>query len=224
MDSSAETKITIAARNSKLSHAQVWEVFFALSVKHNVSFMPTWVETSGDKDKKTSLRNLGKTDFFTKEVDALVLASKCRIAVHSAKDLPDSIPQGLKIIALTIGQDPSDALVLRENDTLSSLKSGARIGTSCLRREEIIQTLRSDLECVDIRGTIEERLAKLDGFEVDGVVMAEAALIRLQLNRNRLRLQGDTAPLQGQLAILAREEDVEMQELFSFLDVRQEVL
>jgi hydroxymethylbilane synthase len=195
MDSSAEKKITIAARNSKLSHAQVWEVFFALSVKHHVSFVPTWV-------------------------DALVLEKKCRIAVHSAKDLPDPIPQGLKIIAITKGEDPSDALVLRANETLSTLKPGARIGTSCVRREEMVQALKSDLTCVDIRGTIEERLAKLDRFEVDGVVMAEAALIRLQLNPNRLPLQGDTAPLQGQLAILAREEDIEMQELFAVLDIR----
>lgn len=222
MDLSAEKKITVAARGSKLSQAQVWEVFFTLIALHpNLSFAPTWVETSGDKDKKSSLRDIGKTDFFTKEVDALILEKKCRIAIHSAKDLPDPIPQGLKVVAITKGQDPSDVLVLRENETLSTLAKGARIGTSCVRREEMVNALKPDLQCVDIRGTIEERLAKLDHFEVDGVVMAEAALIRLKLNaRNRIALAGDAAPLQGQLAIVGREEDEEIQELFSFLDVR----
>lgn len=205
-------EIPVAARASKLSRAQFQEVANALP---HISFTPVFVETSGDLDLKTSLRSLGKSDFFTKEVDALLLSGVCRIAIHSAKDLPDPLPKGLALIALTAGVDPADALVLREGEALETLPSGARIGTSCERREKSVLALRSDLQCVDIRGTIERRLELLDTGEVDGVVMAEAALIRLGLtHRNRMRLEGETAPLQGKLAIVAREEDLEMRQLF----------
>jgi hydroxymethylbilane synthase len=175
------------------------------------------VETTGDLDQKTSLRTLEKTDFFTKEIDALLLKGECRLAIHSAKDLPDPLPKGLALAALTRGVDPSDALVVRE----VPLKRGARIGTSSLRREERVRALSLNLECVDIRGTIEQRLELLDSGEVDGVVIAEAALIRLGLTeRLRLPLPGPTAPLQGQLAVIVQSEDHEMKGIFSIIDAR----
>jgi hydroxymethylbilane synthase len=217
-----ELSIHVGARSSKLSKIQVSEVFFTLFPFYPlISFSPIWVESSGDKDKKTSLRTLGKTDFFTKEIDEMLLQKKCRIAIHSAKDLPDPLPKGLQLIALTKGLDSSDCLVLRKNETLDTLAPKAKIGTSCIRREQMIKSLREDLECVDIRGTIEERLTKLNEKQIDGVVMAEAAIIRLcLLHLNRIPLKGETAPLQGQLAVLAREEDDEMKEIFSTIDAR----
>jgi len=215
--------IEVAARSSSLSRAQVDEVLRELqSVHSEVDFIAHWIETTGDKDLKTSLRNLEKSDFFTKEVDECLLLGKCRIAIHSAKDLPDPLPKGLDMIALTQGVDPSDSLVLREGETLTSLPLGAKIGTSCLRREETIKRLRPDLCCVDVRGTINRRLFLVDSKELDGVVMAEAALIRLKLTgRNRIPLAGETAPLQGKLAILAKKEDKEMKALFSCIDSRK---
>ncbi len=164
---------------------------------------------------------MGKTDFFTREIDALVLNKTCRIAIHSAKDLPEHIPDGLKIVAITRGIDPSDSLVLREYDTLESLKPGSIIATSSLRREEIVKTLRNDLCFRDLRGTIHKRLELLQNGEADGVVIAEAALLRLKLScLNRIRLPGATTEFQGQLAILARNDDEEMEALFSPLDSR----
>lgn len=209
--------VKIAARASKLSQAQVWEVLRELKGFHpQINFDPIWVETTGDKDQQTSLRTQDKTDFFTREIDALLLSGQCRIAIHSAKDLPDPLPKGLVLVALTKGVDPSDALVLRDGDTLKNLPPQARIGTSSLRREEMIKRLRTDLQCIDIRGAIEKRLSLLDSRAVDGVIVAEAALIRLGLTRrNRLRLPGITAPLQGRLAIVARKGDSEMQEFFA---------
>jgi hydroxymethylbilane synthase len=186
-----------------------------------IAFEPIWVETTGDKDLKTSLRALEKTDFFTKEIDALQKSGGCRISIHSAKDLPDPLPAGLTLVALTKGVDPSDSIVLRDNETLDSLPMGAKIGTSSARREKNIDDLRSDLECVDIRGNIQRRLALLDEGVVDGVVMAEAALIRLKLtHRTRTALPGERAELQGQLAVLALEGDEEMRVLFECIDVR----
>lgn len=215
--------IKIAARSSLLSRAQVEEVLKELRCFYpSVAFDPIWVETTGDKDLETSLRTLGPTNFFTKEIDVLQLEGKCHISIHSAKDLPDPLPKGLTMVALTKGVDPSDVIVLRDNESFEGLQKGAKIATSSLRREENVYLLRKDVICVDIRGSILERLRQLDERFVDAVVMAEAALIRLQLTmRNRIPLPGERALLQGQLAVLAREEDKKMEQLFACLDVRE---
>lgn len=206
-------EIVVGARASPLSRVQVAELLRELQLTHpDTYFRPIYVNTTGDNDRKTSLRDLDKTDFFTRELDEMVLNQECRIAIHSAKDLPDPLPQGLKLIALTKGVDPSDSLVLREKERLDSITT---VATSSARREESVRALRCDLKFVDIRGTILERLDQLYTNIVDGVVIAEAALIRLGLiHLNRLSLPGETAPLQGRLAVLAREEDMEMHSLF----------
>ncbi len=214
--------ITVGARGSPLSRAQMQEVLEELRLHHpHIGFEPIWVETMGDRDLKTSLRSLEKTNFFTKEIDELQLLGGCRISIHSAKDLPSPLPKGLQLIALTKGVDPSDSVVLKHGMTLENLPQGAKIGTSSERREKNIKELRSDFVCVDIRGNIKQRLSLLDQGIVDGLVIAEAALIRLNLtDRKRIPLPGERAHLQGQLAILALEEDEEMQTLFQSIDTR----
>lgn len=213
-------KVRVGARGSNLSKAQVCEVFE--EIKHffpELLFLPVWVETTGDRDLRTSLKTLDKTDFFTKEIDEMLINRQVDIGVHSAKDLPEPLRAGLVIAAITKGLDPSDSLVLREGESIESLPSGALIGTSSARREETIKQLRQDLVCGDIRGTIEKRLEQLDQKKVDGVIVAECALLRLKLHdRNRIHLQGPTAPLQGQLAIVVREEDHKMRELFGTIN------
>lgn len=214
--------ITVAARKTPLSKAQVTEVLEELSRHHpEVEFMCILAETQGDKDLKTSLRTLGKSDFFAKEVNDLVLDNTCEVSIHSAKDLPHPLPEGLNVIALTKGVDSSDSLVLRPGETLQGLKAGSVIATSSERREEIVRSLRADLTFVDIRGPIHQRLAQLDSGSADGVVVAEAALIRLNLTHlNRIRLPGDTVPGQGQLAVVARMDNSEMAALFATIDSR----
>lgn len=215
-------KILIGARGSKLSRAQVEEVQSEL-MRHvpGVQFQPIWIETKGDKDLKTSLRTLERTDFFTKEIDEMQLKKLCRIAIHSAKDLPQPLKEGLVIAALTKGLDPSDSLVLRKGESLETLKRGAKIATSSLRREKNILSLRSDLQCVDIRGSIETRLKQLDEEQVDGLIVAECALIRLGLTHlNHIPLPGEIAVGQGQLAVIACAGDYEMIELFKCIDSR----
>ena len=204
--------VKIGARDSKLSHAQVDEVLQELRIFHpHLQFHPVWLKTTGDLDLKTSLRTLDKTDFFTKELDEMLLKGDLQVAIHSAKDLPEPLPPGLKIIALTKGVDPSDSLVFN----LDTLPMGAKIGTSSERREKELLKWRSDLKCVDVRGSVDKRLELLDAGELDGLVVAEAALIRLKLaHRKRVRLECETVPLQGRLAVVAREEDAEMGELF----------
>lgn len=165
---------------------------------------PIFVETYGDLDQQTSLRHLDKTDFFTREVDALVLAGLADIAIHSAKDLPANIPSGLKCIAISKGVDPRDVLVLRPEE---HLPQNGIVGSSSVRRDTAVKMLFPEVSCRDIRGTIESRLSQLFSGKFDGVVMAEAALIRLGLtHHNRIYLPGDTTPLQGRLAIIGRAD------------------
>ncbi len=212
--------LTVAARSSRLSRAQVAEVLQELrtlnSAYASFNFIPCWTETRGDRDLLTPLRHLDKTDFFTDTVDRMVVEGHCRIAIHSAKDLPDVLPKELEIVAITKGVDSSDSLVFPQ-----TLSSQPRVGVSCHRREEAVKKLYPEAQCRDIRGTIDHRLAQLQEGHFDAVVIAEAALIRLELTHlNRMRLDCTTAPLQGQLAIVARAGDRQMQELFGGMDVR----
>lgn len=182
----------IGARSSPLSRAQVEEV----KQEFGIDFDVIWVETTGDLDKQTSLRTLGKSDFFTRELDQMLLERKIDAAVHSAKDLPDPLPKGLKIAALSKGVDCRDSLVIKREPI-------QLVATSSERREAAVRELFPNCRFVDVRGTIQERLAK----DVDGVVIAEAALIRLKLTHlRRLFLPGETVPLQGKLAIICRED------------------
>ncbi len=215
------SNLKAAARTSPLSRAQVEEIRSLLPP--HIVFDVTFVETYGDLDRQTSLRTLGKTDFFTREVDLLVLSGKYDIGIHSAKDLPEPLTEGLSLIALTKGIDARDALVLRSPDTLESLPTDAVIATSSERRIQAVKALRRDLNFIDIRGTIEERLSLLDKGHADGVVIAEAALIRLQLTHlNRIYLPGPTVTGQGQLAIVGltvRKKFLE--KIFSCLDAQK---
>lgn len=202
--------LVIGARNSPLSHKQVEEVCQQIHIyAPHITFQTLYVDTVGDKDKITSLRTLDKkSDFFTREIDHMLLNKTCRIAIHSAKDLPEPLAQGLILAALTRGVDPSDALVLRPHEIFPPQ---GIVATSSLRREENVRLLFPQARFVDLRGTIGERIGKLDSKEVDGVVVAEAALIRLQLTHlNRIIIPGPTAHLQGKLAIVTREDDIEM--------------
>jgi len=208
--------VKAGARGSPLSQKQMWEVLEALKEFHpEVSFDPVWITTTGDQDRTTSLRYMENSNFFTKEIDERQLAGAFRISIHSAKDLPIPLAFGLEIVALTKGLDPSDSLVLIEG------KEPKKIATSSLRREAAIRKLYPEVEIVDIRGNIDERIAQLQEGKVDGVVVAECALLRLGLNGlYRKKLDAPVARYQGQLAVIARVEDEEMARLFSCLDTR----
>lgn len=210
--------LKVAARQSPLSQAQVEEVLQLIRRCHpHLSFEKLLVKTLGDRDRCTSLRTLGQTDFFTKEVDELVLSGQCHVGIHSAKDLPVPLTTGLELIAITEGIDPSDSLVMRE-----ALPPGALVATSSQRREEAVKQYYPDASFVDLRGTIAERLEKLERCEVHGVVVAEAALIRLGLTHlSRQRLSAPTSPLQGKLAIVSRQGDEAMKQLFAEIDCRE---
>ena len=214
--------IKVGLRDSKLSRKQFEEVIFLLTpFAPKIKLVSLPVTTVGDRDLKTSLLKMDKTDFFTRDIDEMQRAGKCRVTIHSAKDLPEPLPKGLKLVALTEGKDSSDSLVFRSGENLETLKRGALVGSSSYRRSQAILSLRKDLTCVEIRGPVDRRLEQLFQGEIDALVVAEAALIRLELTHlNRITLPGKTTPLQGQLAILAREDDREMEALFASIDNR----
>jgi len=186
----------IGARSSPLSRAQVEEIKQELKLDFETLFLPT----IGDKDKQTSLRTLDKTDFFTRELDELLLSHKIDAAIHSAKDLPDPLPKGLTLVYLSKGLDSRDSLVFHKEPI-------HLVATSSVKREENVKQLYPGCKFIDLRGTIHERLAKLESG-IDGVVVAECALIRLKLTHlNRIFLPGITTANQGKLAIVCRSQD-----------------
>lgn len=209
--------VKVGARASPLSQKQLWEALNELNAFYpDVSFDPVWMKTVGDHDRTTSLRHMENSNFFTKELDEMQLNGDFRISIHSAKDLPDPLAEGLTIVALTKGLDPSDSLVLGPTFT-----GKGKIATSSLRREKTITTLYPEATLVDIRGTIEERLSYIERGEIEGLVVAECALIRLGLTAlKRLRLPEPYARFQGQLAVVAKEGDEEMKRLFAAIDSR----
>ena len=189
--------VRVAARGSKLSRVQIKEVE---DLYPSFLFETTYVTTHGDKDLQTSLRIMDKSDFFTREVDELVLNGMCDLSVHSAKDLPAKLPDGLEVIEITKGVDNSDSLIVH-----GKLKAGMVIGTSSVNREKNVLKLCDGIKFVDIRGTVEDRIAMWERGEIDGVVVAHAALIRLKLTHlPHITLPGPTTPLQGQLALVAK--------------------
>jgi len=218
----------VGTRTSPLALKQVEEVFDVLKKFYpGVEPEVIGIDTYGDKDKVTPVSDIEGTDFFTREIDKALLKNEIDFAVHSAKDLPDELRDGLTIAAITYPIDPFDALVSKSGLTLDKLPEGARIGTSSLRRKEQLNKYRKDFGIVDIRGNIEERLDKLDNTDLDAIVIAACGLIRLGLShRITQKIPFDILkprPLQGSLAIVARQDKKDLIDLFSALDARQRI-
>ena len=175
-----------------------------------VNFEAVIISTLGDKDKITSLINAEGSDFFTREIDQALLSGEIDVALHSSKDLPGQLNQGLKIVIETESISHFDALVSRDRLKLFELPSASRVGTSSQRRKEQIYALRQDLILVDVRGNIEERLNLIDTGKIDALVVAHAALIRLGLEHMISEVfSGDNFavhPKQGSLTLVTKED------------------
>ncbi len=214
------TKIVVGSRLTPLALTQVKEVFSLLSRANvKLSYELKVYQTAGDKDKKTPLSANPPDDFFTNTLDSALLKGKIDIAVHSAKDLPKRMHQGLEILALTPSIDETDVFVGKQ--PIAKLKKGAKIGTSSTLRTDALLALNPKIKTVNIRGNINERLAMVDQGKLDGIVVASCALKRLGLaNRITEILPYEATPLQGQLAVIGRKGGALLKELFSAIDVR----
>ena len=216
-------KLRIISRQSPLALLLVDEVLRTLppDIEHEVIKVTSY----GARHKNVSLMSDSiSPDFFTRELDRALLDGDADIAIHSAKDLPYPLPIGIKVVALTKGGDKSDSLVSKGNVKLADLPSGSRIGTSSAVRKAELLALRSDIEVVPIRGTIEERIAQVDDGYVDALIVATCALDRLGLShRAAEKLPFKTHPLQGNLAITVGDKAPDwIIDLFAPFDIRRE--
>ncbi len=216
----SKIKLKVLSRLSPLALKQVDEVS---ALFPELDFDVILMDSYGDKHKDISLIDNPAVDIFTRELDNVLLAGDCDIAIHSAKDLPYPIPDGLELIALFDAFDKSDSLVTKGNLKLNELPVGARVGTSSSARKEQLIQLRPDLKIVSIRGTIEERIAQVDNNTVDALIVASCALTRLGIeNRASEKLTFKTHPLQGNLGIIARKDETELKRIFSKYDIQKD--
>jgi hydroxymethylbilane synthase len=170
------------------------------------------IRTTGDAVQDVPLSQIGGRALFTKQLDDALLEGRIDLAVHSLKDLPTVLPDGIALGAVGLREDPRDALVARNGMGLAGLPRGAAVATSSLRRRAQLLRARPDLRVADIRGNVDTRLAKLDrNPEWAAVLLAAAGLVRLGLgDRITERLSFDVmlpAPGQGALAATVRTDD-----------------
>ena len=180
------------------------------------------IKTKGDKIQDVPLARVGGKGLFVKEIEEAILDRRVDLAVHSMKDMPALIPEGLCIGAIPDRENPKDALVSRKGLSLDQLPQGARIGTSSLRRAAQLKHLRPDLEILPLRGNLDTRLKKLETEDLDAVVLAAAGLRRMELDHRVTQYLDETEMLpavgQGALCIEARENDPDIGPLTATLD------
>jgi hydroxymethylbilane synthase len=204
------TVLRIGTRGSALAVAQTRAVADRLERKAGVEVELVTVTTQGDTSA-ASLASLGGSGVFASALREALLAEECDVIVHSYKDLPTAAFDGLGLGAVPKRADPRDVLVARDELTLETLPSGAKVGTGSPRRVAQLRAARGDLEVVDIRGNVDTRVGFVESGELDAVVLAAAGLDRL----GRAALATDifplsawpTAPAQGALALEVRESD-----------------
>ncbi len=202
-------KIVIGSRGSRLALWQAnWVKGRLESLGHEADIQV--IKTSGDKLQTASLVASGGKGLFIKEIEEALLNRQVNLAVHSMKDLPTQLPEGLVIAAVPEREDPRDALVSTNGQGFRDLPEGARIGTGSLRRQAQLRALRPDLKIIPLRGNVDTRLKKLDRGDCEGVVLAGAGLRRLGFaSRITAWFSEDelcAAVGQGALAIEASEE------------------
>jgi hydroxymethylbilane synthase len=174
-------KLTIGSRGSALALAQVEIVKGLLAQAHRDLVVEVRIiKTSGDRFQDVSLVKGGGKGLFTKEIEDQLLAGEIDLAVHSLKDLPTNLPEGLMVGATPRREDARDVLITKEPATLNSLGKGATVATSSIRRKAQLLAKRPDLNVVEIRGNVETRLRKLgENADWSGTMLAAAGLNRL---------------------------------------------
>jgi len=219
------TTIKIGTRGSALALVQANWVKDKLSKQFpDLTIELEIIQTKGDKILDVPLANVGGKGLFVKEIEEAVLDGRAHLAVHSIKDVPAEFPEGLGIVAVAKREDFRDVLVSRDGLRLDELPSGARIGTSSLRRRAQLLNRRPDLKIESIRGNVETRLSKIVTENLDGVILAAAGLNRLGLaHKITQHLEpGVMLPAigQGALGLETRMDDKAVLDIISFLDHR----
>jgi hydroxymethylbilane synthase len=175
-----ENILRIATRKSPLALWQAEHVRQGLLASHpGLQVELVTMTTQGDKILDTPLAKVGGKGLFVKELEQGMLEGRADIAVHSMKDVPVELPEGLILGAILTREDPRDAFVSNRYKTLDELPQGARVGSSSLRRQCQLRVQRPDLQVIDLRGNVNTRLQKLDAGDYDAILLACAGLRRL---------------------------------------------
>ncbi|AIE60930.1 hydroxymethylbilane synthase [Bacillus methanolicus] len=213
-------KIIVGSRRSKLALTQTnWVIEQLKKLDPSFDFEVKEIVTKGDRILDVTLSKVGGKGLFVKEIEQAMLNKEIDMAVHSMKDMPAILPEGLMIGCIPEREDHRDALISKNHIPLKELKPGARIGTSSLRRGAQLLAKRPDLEIKWIRGNIDTRLAKLETEEYDAIILAAAGLSRMGWTSDFVTEFLDTdvclpAVGQGALAIECRSDDHELLKLF----------
>ena len=215
--------IKIGTRGSKLALAQSSWIKEKIENRHSdVQVELVKIKTMGDKILDSPLSKIGGKGLFVKEIEDALLGKRIHVAVHSMKDVPAELPEGLVLSTFPEREDPRDALISAENLKIEQLPRGACVGTSSLRRAAQLLHLRPDLDIVSLRGNVDTRLKKLDSGEMQAIILASAGLKRLGLwNRNFQAIpvqQMLPAIGQGALGLEVRSDDIRTIELLDFLN------
>lgn len=172
--------IVVGSRSSRLAVLQAKELMGQLrNAMPELELSLVKIKTQGDKDHKSPLIQIGGRGVFVKELEDALLGGEIDIAVHSLKDMPSQLAAGLEIAAVPVRRDPRDALVSGSRRTLAQLPPGARIGTGSQRRAVELQAFRPDLMICPLRGNVDTRVNKVRSGELDGIIVAAAALERM---------------------------------------------
>jgi len=216
-------KIVIGTRGSQLAlwqanfiKSEIKGFFPELDVRLNI------IKTTGDRITDRPLAQVGGKGLFVKEIENALLEKDIDLAVHSMKDMPGELPEGLTIGAIPKRENPFDVLITRDDTLLADFKPGTKVGTSSLRRASQIKHIRPDIQIVSIRGNLDTRIKKLKSGEYDAIVLAAAGLHRLG-QKDEISEYLDESIMtpavgQGALCIETREIDPDIEPIMAKLD------
>ncbi|TPL57462.1 hydroxymethylbilane synthase [Mesorhizobium sp. B2-4-2] len=217
-----QTILKIGTRGSPLALAQAQETQARLMAAHGLpqeAFEIVVISTTGDRIQDRPLSEAGGKGLFTKEIEEALLARAIDIAVHSSKDMPTHLPDGLELSAFLPREDARDAFVGKAAKTIADLPRGAKVGSSSLRRQALIRRMRPDLDVVMFRGNVQTRLRKLDEGVAAGTILAHAGLKRLGLGHVVTDLIPldifPPAPGQGAIGIETRIGDGDVEQMLA---------
>jgi len=218
-----KSALKLGTRGSQLALWQAEQVAEKLKeVRHELEIEIRIIKTTGDKILDVALSRIGDKGLFTKEIEGELLQGGIDIAVHSMKDLPSEIPEGLCIGAVLKREDPCDVLISHHNYRFEDLPQGAVIGTSSLRRIAQMKAHRPDLRFCEIRGNVETRIKKMQELNLDAIILAYAGVKRLGFEERITDQLAFNLVLpaagQGSIAVEAREGDAEIQALLKLIN------
>ena len=215
--------VVLGTRGSKLAvHQSEWVQAQLHALAPHVTVTLRRIQTSGDRILDVPLAQIGGKGLFVKEIEEALLSGEIDLAVHSMKDVPTELPDGLEILCVPPREEPRDALISRDGKLFLDLPVGAKIGTSSLRRQSQLLHARPDLTIAMLRGNLDTRLKKLHEGQFDAIVLAAAGLRRLAWAHEITEYLAPQISLpaigQGALGIEGRKDDAFIRSLLSGLD------